>query len=104
MPKTEPKKVTKRIITKADSSASKKEEPVIEAAQPVQKQTKKCMFCQTKTIPTYTDIAALRRFLTDRSRIVPKLRTGVCSKHQRGVSRQIKYARHLALLPFTPKV
>lgn len=67
--------------------------------------TKKgCSFCQSKTIPTYIDIASLRRYLTDRSKIVPKMRSGVCSKHQRAVSKNIKYARHLALLPFVPKV
>lgn len=63
-----------------------------------------CPFCQNKTVPTYTDVVALRRFTSDRARILPKLRTGVCSKHQRRVTREIKRARHLALLPFTPQV
>jgi len=63
-----------------------------------------CHFCQTKTSPSYTDLATLKRYLTDRAKILPKLRSGVCAKHQRAVSRQIKYARHLSLLPFVPKV
>jgi len=96
------KKVTRKIISK--------EKPQKVVAAPAQElllptKTKKvCTFCQTKTSPSYTDTAALRRFLTDRSRILPKLRSGLCSKHQRLVTRHIKYARHLALLPFTPKV
>ncbi len=65
---------------------------------------KVCSFCQNKTIPTYTDLGNLRRFLTDRAKIVARERSGVCSRHQRGISKNIKYARHLALLPFVPKV
>ena len=63
-----------------------------------------CAFCQGKSNPSYTDLSALRRFLTDRAKIVAKERSGVCSKHQRQVAKNIKYARHLALLPFVPKV
>lgn len=63
-----------------------------------------CVFCQGKSNPSYTDLSALRRFLTDRAKIVAKERSGVCSKHQRQVAKNIKYARHLALLPFVPKV
>lgn len=63
--------------------------------------TKKvCYYCENKKEPTFTDSAQLRKFMSDRSRIVTKARTGVCSKHQRRVSREIKHARHLALLPF----
>ena len=63
-----------------------------------------CIFCQNKSTPTYTDLVTLKRFITDRAKIVSKERNGLCSKHQRGVSKNIKYARHLALLPFVPKV
>lgn len=63
-----------------------------------------CLFCQNKSNPTYTDLVTLRRFLTDRAKILAKMKSGVCSKHQRGVSKNIKYARHLSLLPFVPKV
>jgi small subunit ribosomal protein S18 len=63
-----------------------------------------CQFCENKTLPSYTDSATLKRLLSDRSRIVPKMRTGTCSKHQRAVAREIKHARHLALLPFITKV
>jgi len=65
---------------------------------------KKCAFCEGEKSPTYTDTAALKRYTSDRARIQPKMRTGVCSKHQRQVTKHIKYARHLALLPFVNKV
>lgn len=63
-----------------------------------------CSFCDKELVPSYTDSATLKRFLSDRSRIIPKARTGTCSKHQRELGRQIKYARHLSLLPFVTKV
>ncbi len=63
-----------------------------------------CLFCQKKSIPTYTDLSMLRRFITDRAKIVAKERSGVCARHQRAVAKNIKYARHLALLPFVPTV
>lgn len=65
---------------------------------------KECAFCHSKTNPSYTDLGSLRRFLTDRAKIVSRERSGVCAKHQRQVSKNIKYARHLSLLPFVPKV
>lgn len=62
---------------------------------------KYCHFCVSKTEPVYWDAAILRRYLSDRGRIYPRQRNGACAKHQRRVSREIKHARHLALLPFT---
>lgn len=65
---------------------------------------KSCFFCDNDKEPNFTDSSALRRFMSDRSRINPKMRSGVCSKHQRVLTQQIKYARHLALLPFITRV
>lgn len=103
------KKVTRKVISK-----SKAEEPVEApiATDDLQKEglsregkpKKTCFFCQSKTDPSYTDVAALRRFLSDRAKIVARAKNNLCSKHQRVIGRQIKYARHLALLPFTPRV
>lgn len=97
------KKITRKVITRAPI---KKDEPLKEESQQEREARPKrfCLFCKNKITPTYTDIATLRRFLTDRAKIVAKQRSGVCSKHQRLVAKNIKYARHLALLPFTPKV
>lgn len=66
--------------------------------------TKRCYFCYSKTEPAYWDSVNLRRYVNDRGRIVPKGRTGACAKHQRRVSKQVKYARHLSLLPFLVRV
>ena len=67
--------------------------------------TKKvCIFCEKTIEPSYTDTATLRKLMSDRARIIPRARSGVCSKHQRGVSKEIKHARHLSLLPFVVKV
>jgi len=65
---------------------------------------KVCGFCEGKKDPIYTDIASLKKYTSGRGKIVPKLRSGVCSKHQRGLAREVKRARFLALLPFTLRV
>jgi small subunit ribosomal protein S18 len=54
-----------------------------------------------KTID-YKDFEKLRRFVSDRAKIEPRRKSGVCAKHQRALSLAIKRARHLALLPFVP--
>jgi small subunit ribosomal protein S18 len=68
------------------------------------KQKKKCVYCETKVEPHYWDSAALRRFVSDRGRIHGRSRSGLCSKHQKRAAREIKHARHLALLPFIVRV
>ena len=88
-------KITRKVISKKDSEQD---------IQTPTRSKKVCFYCQSKTAPSYTDLVTLRRYLTDRVKIVPKLKSNLCAKHQRRVTKQIKYARHLALLPFTPKV
>ena len=51
----------------------------------------------------YKDSDTLRRFTTERGKILPRRITGTCAKHQRLVAREIKRARSLALLPFVTK-
>lgn len=77
-------------------------EQTIDKGTPPQK--KYCFFCKEKKVPSYTDVASLKRYTNDRGKINPKQRSGVCSKHQRVLSKEIKHARHLGLLPFTLKV
>lgn len=48
----------------------------------------------------YKDLALLRKFISERGKILPKRMTGACSKHQRNITIAIKRARHLALLPY----
>ena len=65
---------------------------------------KVCHFCTTNTEPIYTDVVSLRKFVSSRAKIVPKQRSGVCAKHQRKLTTEIKRARHLALIAFTAGV
>ena len=51
---------------------------------------------------SYKDAALLRRYISDRSKIEPRRRTGNCAKHQRTLAQAIKRARHIALIPHTP--
>jgi len=64
----------------------------------------KCSFCQSGKKPDYKDVEKLRDYLTDRGKIIGRSRSGVCAKHQRRLTREIKRARHLALLPFITRV
>lgn len=101
------KKITRKVISKvtAKEVSEKAESIENDSKQAVEGKSKKvCFFCQSKTNPVYTDTNILRRFTTDRAKIVPRVKSGLCSRHQRAVTRNIKYARHLALLSFTPQV
>jgi len=61
-----------------------------------------CQFCSDKTLVIdYKNTSLLRKFTTEEGKIKPKRQTGACAKHQRAVAREIKRARHIALLPFT---
>lgn len=62
---------------------------------------KGCSFCQDKieTID-YKDTRKLQKYLTERGKILPRRVTGTCSKHQRLVTKAVKRARIIALLPF----
>lgn len=63
---------------------------------------KVCAFCVDKVEKIdYKDIARLRRYLSERAKILPRRVTGTCAYHQRELTVAIKRARHLALLPFS---
>jgi len=62
--------------------------------------TKVCRICEARTEIDYKDARTLRRFVTERGKIIPRRTSGTCAKHQRELSTAIKRARHLALLPF----
>jgi len=61
---------------------------------------KKCYYHEKKKEPTFSDFEELNKFLSDRGKILPSARSGLCAKHQKAVAKAIKQARHLALLPF----
>ena len=63
---------------------------------------KVCVFCVDKVDSIdYKDTAKLRRYITERGKIVPRRVTGTCAQHQRHLTTAIKRARHVALLPYT---
>ena len=63
---------------------------------------KVCSFCVDKVeVIDYKDVAKLRRYMSERGKILPRRMTGTCAKHQRQLTEAIKRARHVALLPYT---
>jgi len=64
---------------------------------------KVCRFCTQDIVADYKNPDLLRRFITDRGKILPRRITGTCAKHQRALSREIKRARVLAYIPFVKK-
>lgn len=65
------------------------------------KRKKVCSFCVERIAKVdYKDAARLRRFLTERGKILPRRITGNCARHQRQLTRAIKRARQVALLPY----
>ena len=66
------------------------------------KRRKVCSFCVDKvTYVDYKDVMRLRKFLTERGKILPRRVTGACAKHQRTLTDAIKVSREIALLPFS---
>ncbi|MDO5563919.1 MAG: 30S ribosomal protein S18 [Eubacteriales bacterium] len=63
---------------------------------------KVCAFCQDSNFKeiSYKDIQVLKRYISERGKILPRRVTGTCQKHQRYLVTAIKRARHLALLPY----
>lgn len=64
---------------------------------------KVCKFCAQKMKIDFKDSDTLRRFITERGKILPRRITGTCPKHQRRLAVNIKRARSLALLPYVAK-
>ncbi|HLS90898.1 MAG TPA: 30S ribosomal protein S18 [Limnochordia bacterium] len=66
------------------------------------KRRKVCSFCVDKVeYVDYKDVSRLRRYLTERGKIIPRRISGNCARHQRQLTRSIKRARQMALLPYT---
>ncbi len=66
---------------------------------------KTCRFCEDKKLVIdYKDEKLLRKFVTDRGKIVPRRISGNCAKHQRILTVALKRGRHLALLPYTAEI
>ena len=79
------------------------EEKSVVAKKPIRKAPKKkvCVFCVEKADKIdYLDVNKLRKFITEKGKILPRRMTGVCAQHQRELAHAIKLARLADLLPF----
>ncbi|MCC8030074.1 MAG: 30S ribosomal protein S18 [Lachnospiraceae bacterium] len=61
---------------------------------------KVCVFCGKDNVIDYKDVNKLKRYVSERGKILPRRITGNCAKHQRAVTTAIKRARHVALMPY----
>ncbi|MBU1071585.1 30S ribosomal protein S18 [Patescibacteria group bacterium] len=70
----------------------------------IRRSNKPCGYCKAKTEPNYKEVEGLKVGLSNKMRIVARVYSGLCLKHQRRLTREIKKARHMALIPFVQKV
>jgi small subunit ribosomal protein S18 len=69
--------------------------------RPQKKRRKKvCVFCAEKTLPDYKKIDQMRRFVSERGKVLTMRSSGCCAKHQRAIAKEIKRARIIGLLPY----
>ena len=70
--------------------------------RPMRRRKKVCVFCGEKNGEIdYKDTNKLKRYVSERGKILPRRITGNCAKHQRALTVAVKRARHLALMPYT---
>lgn len=83
-------------MDKAENTAARPARPMI------RRRKKVCIFCADKVDEIdYKDTAKLRKFVSERGKILPRRISGNCAKHQRELNTAIKRARQMALLPYT---
>lgn len=69
---------------------------------PARRRKKVCVFCGKENNEIdYKDVNKLKRYVSERGKILPRRITGNCAKHQRAITVAIKRARHVALMPYT---
>ena len=67
----------------------------------MRRKRKVCAFCAEKLDDIdYKDVTRLKKFLSERSKILPRRISGNCAKHQRFLTTAIKRSRHIALIPY----
>ena len=67
--------------------------------RPASRRRKVCVFCGVEEI-SYKDAAKLKKYVSERGKILPRRVTGTCAKHQRAVTVAVKRARHMAIMPY----
>lgn len=70
------------------------------AAEFHRKKKKVCQMCAGKNVD-YKDVNIVTKYINEKGKILPRRMTGNCARHQRYIARQVKYARFMALIPFT---
>jgi len=60
----------------------------------------KCFFCQYNAHPDFREVENLEKFMSHRKKIMGRVKTGMCAKHQRRLTKHVKYAQHLGLLAY----
>ncbi len=68
--------------------------------RPMHRRKKVCVFCGKDNTIDYKDTAKLKKYVSERGKILPRRITGTCAKHQRALTVAIKRARHVALMPY----
>ena len=69
--------------------------------KPFKRRRKVCEFCERhEDTVDYKDVATLRKYVSERGKILPSRATGTCAKPQRTVTEAVKRARNIALLPY----
>ena len=68
--------------------------------RPMHRRKKVCVFCGKDNVIDYKDTAKLKRYISERGKILPRRITGNCAKHQGALTVAIKRARHVALMPY----
>ena len=68
--------------------------------RPMHRRKKVCVFCGKDSAIDYKDTAKLKKYVSERGKILPRRITGTCSKHQRQLTSAIKRSRHVALMPY----
>ena len=69
--------------------------------RPMHRKRKVCVFCGAEAVIDYKDTNTLKKYVSERGKILPRRITGNCAKHQRELTTAIKRARHIAMLPYT---
>ena len=68
--------------------------------RPMHRRKNVCVFCGKDSVTDYKDTNKLKRYISERGKILPRRITGNCAKHQRALTVAIKRARHVALMPY----
>ncbi len=95
----QPEKIEKTEKTDRPERTEKKEYSRYDGYK---RRKKVCYFCENKMDHVdYKDVALLKKYVSERYKILPRRATGTCAKHQRQVTGAVKIARNIALLPYT---